>query len=76
MPNLSAAATTDADGKFTLTIPKQGEYILVAKAQRMVSENTEKYYWTVPIDADGQAKSVMLSNNNKTGLANLENLTP
>src|SRR5207244_2310265 len=36
LPQSVATAKTDADGRFELTIPDKGEYVLVASAERTV----------------------------------------
>src|SRR5438105_3352441 len=39
---------TDAEGKFTMKIPDDGEFALVASAHREVPDNIELYFWIVP----------------------------
>ena len=41
-------AKTDAEGKFTMKIPDDGEFALVASAHREVPDNIELYFWIVP----------------------------
>lgn len=60
----AATATTDADGKFILKLPKSGKYVLTARAIRKVADEDEKYNWVIYLDADGDAKNIILSNNN------------
>jgi len=43
-----ATAKTDAEGKFTMKIPDDGEFALVASAHREVPDNIELYFWIVP----------------------------
>jgi hypothetical protein len=65
LPTPQAVTKTDADGKFSLQLSKKGEFILVAQAQRQVSNNTEKYFWLIRVHPDGKpAMQVMLSNDN------------
>ncbi|HEY5345955.1 MAG TPA: hypothetical protein VIK62_06385 [Verrucomicrobiae bacterium] len=65
LPAPLAVVKTDADGKFALQFSQKGEFILVAQAQRQVSDNTEKYFWLVRVHPDGKATiQVMLSNDN------------
>lgn len=64
MPKPSATATTDSEGKFKLTLPSSGKYIIVAKASRDAGRTTEAYLWLVPIEAVGGEQSVSLSSNN------------
>lgn len=65
LPLAEAVVTTDADGKFSLKIPNTGKYVLVAQTDRKIgSTRNENYFWFVPVNADGTAKKVILSNNN------------
>ena len=43
------SAKTDADGAYQIFIPYEGEWILVAKSERLVMDKTEKYYWIVDV---------------------------
>jgi len=43
------SAKTDADGAYQILIPYKGEWILVAKAERLIMDKTEKYYWIVDV---------------------------
>jgi hypothetical protein len=56
-----ATTKTDADGKFTVTVPSEGEFAIVAYAERRTPKDTENYYWCVPT-----ADHVDLSNDNLT----------
>ena len=56
-----ASAMTDADGNFSLTLPRGGgEIFLVAQAARSVGLEKEYYFWVVPAVAD----NVSLNNSN------------
>jgi ribosomal protein L12E/L44/L45/RPP1/RPP2 len=68
---------TDADGKFVMEVPKQGSFVIAAKAQRYVGKTnvgetgidiTEHYYWIQPVSLEGQHQQRVqnLSNNNLT----------
>lgn len=63
LPAQLVASKTDADGKFTLTLPT-GKYALAAKSSRDVFGTTENYYWLVWVDTSAPSHSVMLSNDN------------
>jgi len=67
VPSLPASeftARTDADGKFTVTVPR-GRYVALAAAKREVGSAPEFYAWAVRVDLDGQpALRLMLSNDN------------
>jgi hypothetical protein len=67
---------TDADGKFIMNVPKQGSFVIAAKAQRYVGKRyvgetgidiTEHYYWIQPVSLEGEPQRVQnLSINNLT----------
>lgn len=68
IPEGSAKAVTDADGKFTIKLPASGKYALAARAERRVYDKTERYYWIVWVEAGGRgSKQVMLTNQNMLG---------
>ncbi len=74
MPSGIASAKTDADGKFSMKIPRKGKFALAARASREVPTN-ETYYWLVFVSLDGQAsKHVMLSNDNMVGAGSADSL--
>lgn len=65
-------ATTDADGKFVITIPKTGKYLLVARSQRQVLWATEDYYWVIWSEISmWHSDKIILSNNNLLSKLNL-----
>jgi hypothetical protein len=46
-------------------IPQKAQFILLAQAQRQVSDETERYYWLVRVHPDGKSEmQIMLSNDN------------
>jgi len=60
-------AETDAEGKFTIPVPRRGEFVIAAQAERSVGSDTERYYWLQPVSLHGQDGGVQnLSNNNLT----------
>lgn len=63
LPAQVALSKTDADGKFTLSLPP-GKYAVAAKSSRDVFGNTENYYWLVWVDTSSPNHSVMLTNDN------------
>lgn len=68
LPSSVAVAKTDADGKFTLKMPRVGTFAVTASASRLVGEKTETYNWMVWTSLDGQpSKRLMLSNDNMVG---------
>lgn len=60
-----AATKTDADGRFTISVPIEAAVVLVAHAHRELNNHDEDYYWILkgPVDAD-TLNHVMLSNDN------------
>ena len=68
LPAAVATGKTDADGKFTLTLPP-GKYVFAATASRSVFKDTEQYAWLVNVDASKPVQGLLLSNDNeiKTG---------
>lgn len=65
LPAGCSKAISDADGNFTIKLPKKGRYALAAKSSRQVVDKKEEYYWLIWINADGSQQSpLILSNNN------------
>jgi hypothetical protein len=64
--SLSVAKKTlsDADGKFSFLYPRDKAFALFAKAQRLVGDQTENYYWLVNAPSGAETVQVFLSNNN------------
>lgn len=62
-------AKTDADGKFTLQMPRAGRMGLAAAARRTLPDGSqENYYWLVWVTLNGKPTGqVMLSNDNLWG---------
>jgi hypothetical protein len=62
-----ADTKTDADGKFTLSVPAGKTYVLAAESSRSVGDSTEKYYWIVDVDLTkaNDGLTVLLSNDNE-----------
>ena len=58
-----SSAKTDADGKFTIQIPRRGRVALAARGSREAV--SEEYFWIVWVEP--QTKRVMLSNDNMMG---------
>jgi hypothetical protein len=72
LPQPAATAKTDADGRFQLNIPDEGDYVLVASSTRVVFNTVEKYFWIVRVRA-GDSK-VTLSNDNLTTSASADSV--
>jgi hypothetical protein len=68
LPSGISTAKTDADGNFTLTIPREGRYGLVARASRELLKGMETYFWFVWVNLDGEPlKHLSLSTDNMMG---------
>jgi hypothetical protein len=63
LPTAIASAKTDSDGKFTITVPRSGETIICATADRKVANSSEHYYWMVKAPP-GRNALIALSNDN------------
>ena len=56
---------TDADGKFSVNLPRESSFVLAAKAQRMVGDESEMYYWWTTVEIpDKDEFELFLSNDN------------
>jgi hypothetical protein len=67
LPSGIATTTTDADGHFTLVVPREGRYIIAARGPRDAFREPEPY-WFVSVSLDGEdAKRLTLSNDNVLG---------
>ena len=62
-PAPAASAVTDADGKFTLSVPNKGRFAVFAKAQRQVGQKMENYVWLFWLPASLKTP-LFLSNRN------------
>lgn len=63
LPQSEWKSKTDADGKFTLTLPV-GTYVVAAESTRKIVDSSESYYWLVVVDANTKNQQIMLSNDN------------
>lgn len=63
LPHAVTAGKTDADGKFSISLPI-GRYVLAATTSRQVLRDKEQYYWLVSVDVSAPNQSLMLSNDN------------
>lgn len=64
LPDSSASAKTNNEGKFTLRLPDKGRYIIVAKASRNAGGVIEQYHWFIPFDANDAQQNFVISNKN------------
>lgn len=63
IPQPKFISKTDADGQFTLTLPK-GKYVITANSSRAVFGSSETYHWLVMVDTSNINQPLMLSNDN------------
>ncbi len=65
LPPPILSTTSDANGEFTLPIPRYGKHVICAQASRQLQSHTEAYYWMISTTMDGDGnKSIVLANNN------------
>jgi hypothetical protein len=68
LPSAIASAKTHADGKFTLAIPRNGRYGIVARASRERGDEKQTYSWFVWVNLEGAAsKRLVLNDDNVVG---------
>jgi hypothetical protein len=73
LPPSVAAAKTNADGIFNMTLPRNRRFALAARGERLVGGDTEKYFWLIWVSLEGKsANRVLLSNHNLTTVASPE----
>ncbi len=64
LPSAVSAARTDINGKFTLIIPRKGQFVVAACGPYETFRDTEPY-WFVSVSLDGEpSKHLVLSNDN------------
>ena len=65
LPASLASTRTDADGKFSLPMPKQGKFAIAAHASRRTPSANEDYYWMVWVSLNGKdSANIILGNQN------------
>lgn len=65
LPAADATAKTDADGQFSLRIPREGKYAIGAVGQRKIGETIERYYWLIWLPESHEKDApLMFSNDN------------
>jgi hypothetical protein len=68
LPTAISSTTTNADGTFMLTIPRDGRYGIVARASRGQGQEKQTYVWFVWVSLGGEsAKRLVLNNDNIVG---------
>ena len=67
LPSGISMDRTDADGRFSLVLPRDGRYVIAARGPNETFRDTEPY-WFVSVSLDGEAsKRLMLTNDNVLG---------
>jgi hypothetical protein len=72
-------AESDADGRFRIEVPRTGNFVIAARAERWVAGypagHTEHYYWLQPVSLEGQQERTQnLSNKNLTAATGTSSL--
>jgi hypothetical protein len=60
IPSPVAVTLTDSNGRVDLTVPEDGEYVLVASAGKTVSGGTERMLWMVGFHAASEPGSLIV----------------
>jgi hypothetical protein len=77
MPAPISTIQTDSDGKFTMLLPRDGRYGIVARVSRELGDKKETYCWFVWVSLDGAAsKRVSLNNSNIVGAGSPDSALP
>jgi peptidoglycan hydrolase CwlO-like protein len=64
-----ARVTTNSEGRFKLTLARDGDWVVIARAERATGARTERYYWVVPVAApSGGSAELFLTNGNLTSV--------
>jgi hypothetical protein len=63
LPPVLARAQTDADGEFSIKVPREGKFVLVARAERQVLGQNERYLWMVRMPEEAKAGTKVLMSN-------------
>jgi hypothetical protein len=68
LPTAVSSAKTHGGGKFTLTLPRNGRYGIVARASREPGDEKQTYLWFVWVSLDGKpSKRLVLNDDNLVG---------
>jgi len=73
LPAAISRAKTQADGKFSLALPRDGRYGIVARASRELGEGKQTYFWFVWVSLAGKSsKRLVLNDDNIVGAGSPE----
>ncbi len=64
LPRPLSVATTDADGKFKLRVPRDTPYFIYCRTYRMIGSGGERNEWRVPGEQFKSGRDAILSNDN------------
>ena len=64
LPQPIASASTDADGKFSFSLPSKQGFFLFAQGRRLVGKYEELYEWRIPSSEISNPDAVMLTTEN------------
>jgi hypothetical protein len=68
LPSAISTARTAADGTFTLAIPRDGRFGIVARAPHALDDEEPTYFWFVWISLDGEPVTrLVLNKDNAVG---------
>ena len=77
IPSPISTIQTGTDGKFTLLLPRDGRYGIVARVSRELGDKKETYCWFVWVNLDGAAsKRLSLNNSNIVGAGSADSALP
>ena len=72
-----ASVKTDADGKFRVEMPRNGEFIITASTSRAVGNRSEEYIWVMSVSLEGKQRAqIFLSNDNMMSSDSPESAIP
>lgn len=63
-PSILQKTATDADGRFSLSYPRDKTFTLFAKAERTVGEKTKKYFWLINAPSGVDKAQIFLTSDN------------
>jgi hypothetical protein len=77
LPSPVSSVHTGTDGTFTMLLPRDGRYGIVARVSREFGEQKETYCWFVWVSLDGAAsKRLGLNNSNIVGAGSPDSALP
>lgn len=68
LPETGQKTFSDADGKFSFVYPQGKSFEIFAHTERLVWNQTEKYYWLIDAPSNTESTQFFLSNKNLTSI--------